>query len=126
MILQPFVENAIWHGLMPLQTERKLSIFFDLETDDILLATLRDNGIGRYASAKLKEISGEHKTSHQSKGMSMVQQRLQLLQQQYDNPFEVTISDINGINGEVHGTEVILKIFIGDKKFNRYESINYR
>jgi putative methionine-R-sulfoxide reductase with GAF domain/ligand-binding sensor domain-containing protein len=116
MILQPFVENAIWHGLMPLQTERKLSLYFDLETDDILLATLRDNGIGRNASAKLKESNGENKTGHQSKGMSMVEQRLQLLQQQYDKPFEVTISDIKSINGEVQGTEVTLKIFIGNKK----------
>jgi putative methionine-R-sulfoxide reductase with GAF domain/ligand-binding sensor domain-containing protein len=116
MILQPFVENAIWHGLMPLQTERKLSIYFDLETDDILLATLRDNGIGRNASAKLKESNGENKVGHQSKGMSMIQQRLQLLQQQYDKPFEVSIADITGINGEVQGTEVTLKIFIGNKK----------
>jgi ligand-binding sensor domain-containing protein len=116
MILQPFVENAIWHGLMPLQTERKLSIYFDLETDDILLVILRDNGIGRTASAKLKESSGENKTGHQSKGMSMVEQRLQLLQQQYDKPFEVTIADINGINGDVQGTAVTLKIFIGNKK----------
>ncbi len=116
MILQPFVENAIWHGLMPLQSERRLSIYFDLETDDILLATLRDNGIGRSASAKLKESSGENKTGHQSKGMSMVEQRLQLLQQQYDKPFEVTISDITSINGDVQGTEVTLKIFIGNKK----------
>jgi putative methionine-R-sulfoxide reductase with GAF domain/ligand-binding sensor domain-containing protein len=126
MILQPFVENAIWHGLMPLQTERVLSIYFDLETDDVLLATLRDNGIGRIASAKLKESNGENKTGHQSKGMSMVEQRLQLLQQQYDKPFEVSIADITGIKGEVQGTEVTLKIFIGNKKHNYDESINNR
>lgn len=116
MILQPFVENAIWHGLMPLQTERVLSIYFGLETDDILLAILRDNGIGRAASARLKEQNGENKPGHESKGMSIVQQRLQLLQQQYDEPFEVSVADITGINGEVQGTEVTLKIFIGDKK----------
>jgi two-component system, LytTR family, sensor kinase len=116
MILQPFVENAIWHGLMPLQTERMLSIYFDLETDDMLLVTLRDNGIGRSASAGLKNQNGETKTDHQSKGMSMVQERLQLLQQQYGKPFEMSIADITGIAGEVQGTEVTLKIFIGNKK----------
>jgi ligand-binding sensor domain-containing protein len=116
MILQPFVENSIWHGLMPLQTERKLSIYFDLESEDILVACLRDNGIGRAASVKLKQTSGQMKTGHESKGMSMVQQRLQLLQQQYDKPFEAAISDITDIKGNVMGTEVKLKIFIGSKK----------
>ena len=116
MMLQPFVENAIWHGLMPRQTERTLSIYFDLYTEDILLATIRDNGIGRAASAKLKQGNGAGKTGHESKGMSMVQHRLQLLQQQYDQPFEAAVSDITDINGEVQGTQVIFKIFIGNKK----------
>jgi two-component system, LytTR family, sensor kinase len=116
MILQPFVENAIWHGLMPRQGERTLSINFDLYNDDILQATIRDNGIGRAASARLKQSNGETKTGHESKGMSMVQQRLQLLQQQHDQPFELAISDITDIRGEVQGTQVTLKIYIGNKK----------
>ena len=115
MMLQPFVENAIWHGLMPRQTGRNLSIYFDLHTDDILLATIRDNGIGRAASALLKKNNnGPAKTVHESKGMSMVQQRLNLLQQQYDKPFDAAISDIIDENGLVQGTQVTLKIFIGN------------
>jgi hypothetical protein len=47
--------------------------------------------------------------------MSMVHQRLQLLQEQYDKPFEATISDITDINGEVQGTQVTVRIFIGNK-----------
>ena len=113
MMLQPFVENAIWHGLMPLRTERNLDISFTLHSDDILLATIRDNGIGRQASARLKHSNG---AGHASKGMSMVQQRLQLLQQQYDKPFDAVITDITDVSGAVHGTQVTLKIFIGDKK----------
>ncbi len=116
MMLQPFVENAIWHGLMPLQTPRSLSIYFDLYTDDILLATIRDNGIGRQASAKIKQANGAGKTGHESKGMSMVQQRLHLLQQQYDKPFDAAIQDITDVDGLVQGTQVTLKIFIGNKK----------
>jgi two-component system, LytTR family, sensor kinase len=115
MMLQPFVENAIWHGLMPRQTERCLSIFFDLLTEDILQATIRDNGIGRSASAGLKQaVAGT--ILHESKGMSIVEQRLQLLRNQYDKPFEAIISDITDTNGFVQGTQVILKIFIGNKK----------
>ena len=114
MMLQPFVENAIWHGLMPRQTDRNLNIYFDLHSEDILLATIRDNGIGRAASARLKQNEGVVKTGYESKGMSMVQQRLQLLQQQYDKPFDATISDITDIHGVVQGTQVTLKIFIGN------------
>ncbi|MEO5892228.1 MAG: histidine kinase [Ferruginibacter sp.] len=116
MMLQPFVENAIWHGLMPLYKERSLSIYFDLHTDDILLATIRDNGIGRTAAAKLKQGNLTGSTKYESKGMSLVQQRLKLLQQQYDKPFDAAISDITDVNGSVQGTQVTLKIFIGNKK----------
>jgi len=114
MVLQPFVENAIWHGLMPRQTERTLSIYFDLQTDDILLAILRDNGIGRAASARLKPRQPGQQAEHESKGMSLVHQRLQLLQQQYGQPFEAAVADITDNNGLVQGTQVTLKIFIGN------------
>lgn len=114
MMMQPFVENAIWHGLMPKQGDKTVKINFCLHTDDILLVTIADNGIGRDASAKLKQHNGAGSNRHESKGMSLVQQRLQLLQQQYDKPFEATISDITDITGIVQGTQVTLKIFIGN------------
>lgn len=115
MMLQPFVENAIWHGLMPKQSAGNLDIQFDLYTDDILLATIRDNGIGRNASAKLKKNNKVNESGHESKGMSMVEQRLQLLQQQYDKQFEVNVLDITDVTGLVQGTQVALKIFIGGR-----------
>jgi ligand-binding sensor domain-containing protein len=116
MVLQPFVENAIWHGLMPRQTGRVLTIYFDLFSEDILQVTLRDNGIGRAASSRLKQNEGVYKKNYESRGMSMVQDRLKLLQKQYDKPFDATVSDITDVQGNVQGTQVILRIFIGDKK----------
>jgi ligand-binding sensor domain-containing protein len=116
MVLQPFVENAIWHGLMPRQTDRVLTIYFDLYSEDILQVTLRDNGIGRAASSRLKQNEAVNKKNHESRGMSMVQERLKLLQEQYDKPFDATVSDITDLQGNVQGTQVILRIFIGDKK----------
>jgi two-component system LytT family sensor kinase len=113
MMLQPFVENAIWHGLIPKADNKKLSINFSLYSDDILLAIIKDNGIGREASAQLKKNNSN--LLYESKGMSMVEQRLQLLQQQYDKPFDVAVTDILDINGVVKGTQVALKIFIGNK-----------
>lgn len=116
MMLQPFVENAIWHGLMPKEKDRSLHIFFDLYSDDILLATLRDNGIGRTASAALRRGMEAGASQHESRGMSIVQERLRLLQQQFNKPFEINITDITGADGAVAGTQVVLKIYIGDKK----------
>lgn len=116
MLLQPFVENAIWHGLMPRTGGRALTIGFEFFTDDILLVKIRDNGIGRKASALLKQNNGSNATDHESKGMSMVNQRLHLLELQYDKPFEVAVSDITDAEHMVQGTEVVLKIFIGDKR----------
>lgn len=115
MMMQPFVENAIWHGLMPKQGEKDLKIYFTLHNDDILLAIIQDNGIGREASAKLKQNNGGDAGKHQSKGMSMVQQRMQLLQQQYGKLFEVMVSDMTDVTGTLQGTRVALKIFIGNK-----------
>ncbi len=114
MMLQPFAENAIWHGLMPKQGEKKLILRFSLFADDTLLATITDNGIGREASAKLKLNNGKSLLQHESKGMQMIHQRLQLLQQQYDKPFEVAVSDITDKDGLIQGTQVALKIFIGN------------
>lgn len=111
MILQPFVENAIWHGLMPKQEQRHVQVSFSLHTDDLLLCTIRDNGIGRAAAARLKQESGA--TPHQSKGLRLVYERLQILQQQYQQPFEATISDITDTTGQVMGTQVKLVLFIG-------------
>ena len=115
MMLQPFAENAIWHGLMPKTGEKKLAIDFELLTEDILLATIRDNGIGRAASAKMKENNNRDNSGHESKGMSMVNQRLLLLQQQYDKPFEITVSDITDQHNMIQGTVVAIKIFMGNK-----------
>src|SRR5690606_27630222 len=93
MILQPFVENAIWYGLMPKQDKRKVEIKFSLSPDDILSCTIEDNGIGREAASRLRQATGNG-TRHKSKGLSLVYDRMLILQQQYQQPFEVTITDL--------------------------------
>ncbi len=110
MIVQPFVENSIWHGLMPKQGERWVHIHFELSSDDLLICTVTDNGIGRDASARLKQNGhGQHK----SKGLSLVYDRLHILRQQYGQAFEVTIKDLLDNNSVPTGTEVKLHIYTG-------------
>ncbi len=112
MIVQPFIENAIWHGLMAKEGEKKLAIHFKIIEDEFLICTIKDNGIGREASAKLKEKRpGEEK--HQSKGLYLVYDRLHILQQQYKQPFIAEVSDITNEEAVVGGTFVTLKLYAG-------------
>lgn len=112
MILQPFVENAIWHGLMPKKDHRRLQISFSVTSYNYLTCRIQDNGIGRVAAARLKEESG-NAVNHKSMGMGLVYERLHILQQQFQHPFNVTIKDITGTDDTVQGTEVLLNLFIG-------------
>jgi ligand-binding sensor domain-containing protein/putative methionine-R-sulfoxide reductase with GAF domain len=112
MILQPFVENAIWHGLMPKKGSKELSIEFLLSSEDLLQCIIRDNGIGRVEAARLKETSKSAPT-HKSKGLNLVYERLNILEKQYQQPFEVVISDLTNAAGEVQGTKVTLTLFVG-------------
>lgn len=111
MIIQPFIENAIWHGLMPRQGQRSINIHFDLE-ENLLQCLIRDNGIGRAAAAQLKQHNGTL-PQHTPKGMQLVMQRLHILQQQHKQPFEAEVTDITAGNDEVTGTQVKLTLFTG-------------
>ncbi len=107
MIVQPFVENAIWHGLMPKQGDKHLQITFSLPDDNVLLCTVKDNGIGREAAARIKSNSQPLQTS---KGLSLVYDRLAILRQQYGQVFNAQINDLKDVAGQPEGTEVTLHI----------------
>jgi LytS/YehU family sensor histidine kinase len=110
MIIQPFVENSIWHGLMPKQGERWVKIEFTFSQDDLLVCTVTDNGIGREAANRLKQNAHPQ---HQSKGLSLVYDRLNILRQQYEQAFDVSIRDQTDSDGLPAGTEVKLYIYTG-------------
>ncbi|MFM9910561.1 MAG: two-component regulator propeller domain-containing protein [Chitinophagaceae bacterium] len=112
MLIQPFIENAIWHGLMPKVGERRLDIRFDISDKDILECTIEDNGIGREAAEQLKLLNSGN-TKHQSRGMNLVYDRLKILRQQYLQPFEVAIETIKDKDNNVAGTLVSVSLFAG-------------
>ncbi|GAA4804932.1 histidine kinase [Litoribaculum gwangyangense] len=99
LLLQPFVENAIWHGLNPSEkAEKQLTIIFD--TTKALKITIQDNGIGRKAS-------GNSKKMHKSMGTDITKERLSLFNHTNDINLHLTILDLEE-NGIPSGTKIIL------------------
>jgi LytS/YehU family sensor histidine kinase len=75
MIIQPFVENAIKHGLKPLEYRGKLSLRFYVK-DEALICEIEDNGVGR---KKSEEYQNATIKVHQSRGIDLVKQRVDIL-----------------------------------------------
>ncbi len=100
MIVQPFVENAMWHGLMPKESNRKLSVRFH-KNGSGLICEVEDNGIGRAASKSQKVI----RPGHKSQGIGLTQRRMELLQNIHGGTAEVNIEDLEN-DGLASGTRV--------------------
>ncbi len=75
LILQPFIENAIWHGIMPKEDGGTVTVSVEPK-ENAICCTIDDDGIGREVS-KQNKFKGEPST-HQSKGVHLTQSRLAL------------------------------------------------
>ena len=106
LILQPYVENAIWHGLMHKEEKGHLNIEV-LEKDDQLYFSIEDNGVGRQKS---KELASKTATKHKSMGLRITANRIAILQKNGSTESPVTIRDLVDSNGVAAGTEVIIKM----------------
>ena len=104
MLLQPYVENAIWHGLRYKKTKGFLKIQMNSLGGDTLTIEIVDNGIGRKKSAQLKT---QNQKKQKSKGMGNIKKRLEILNGMYKNKIEVNVTDYDE-NGT--GTKVSLKL----------------
>jgi tetratricopeptide (TPR) repeat protein len=106
LIIQPYVENAIWHGLMHKEETGKLEIDISQE-NDFLCIRVMDNGIGRKQSAALASKSV---TRHKSMGMRITSQRINSIKHPLSGESPVSINDLVNPDGTPAGTEVIIKI----------------
>lgn len=111
LIIQPFVENAIIHGLIPKKEDCFLNIVFSKISENKLLCIVEDNGVGRKYSEKMKRESG---TSHKSYGMSVTRRRLETLTKISNDDFNVEIVDLYDDNGNATGTRVNIVISYQD------------
>nr|WP_293303079.1 histidine kinase [Allomuricauda sp.] len=104
MLLQPYIENAIWHGLRYREDKGFLKILVQQHTNDLLEIIIEDNGIGRRKSAELKT---SNQKKQKSKGMGNIKKRIHILNDMYKNKVEVSITDLNE---DQTGTRVSLKL----------------
>ena len=108
MLLQPFCENAIWHGLMHKDGEGKLEVVLSLEGGQ-LRCIIADNGIGRAKAAELKSGSnGKQK----SLGLKITKERLAIFNNEKSVHDFYKTEDVLDANGNVAGTKVVLNIKI--------------
>ncbi|WP_116125107.1 histidine kinase [Lewinella sp. IMCC34183] len=110
MILQPYVENAIEHGLRG-QAEGHIEVVFMPDDDDHLLATVTDNGIGRVRVAEM-QARDPGRAHHKSRGTQITESRLQLLSDA-DREW-VRIEDLYAADGTAAGTRVRVRIPVSE------------
>jgi ligand-binding sensor domain-containing protein len=106
LLIQPYVENAIWHGLMHTKAPGLLQVRVFYEGKKLCIE-VEDDGIGRQRAIELKSRSA---TVNKSLGMKVTAERLEVINQLYGTNAEVRTVDLVGENGEAVGTRVVLKI----------------
>ncbi|MBC7849892.1 MAG: histidine kinase [Chitinophagaceae bacterium] len=107
-LIHPLVENAIWHGLLHKEGDRRLIINFHKPGKDQLECIVKDNGIGVEAATlrRGQELNGEKR---QSRGLKIVRDRLRLMQQQKEIESNLTMEDLKDDTGKISGTKVTIK-----------------
>lgn len=104
LLIQPFIENAIKHGLLHKKGDKHLRIHFKLK--ESLICTISDNGVGRAASEK---IQARRKKSHASFATKSIENRFELLRKSYGENLGITYIDTE-TDGKPTGTTVILTV----------------
>ena len=100
MIVQPFIENALWHGLANKPGKKNIALVFN-DDDNGILIEITDNGIGRKAAALLPR-----RPDKQSMGLEITKERLQ----NYSHASSIEIIDLLDANGNAGGTKVIIHL----------------
>ncbi|MDT7828711.1 tetratricopeptide repeat protein [Pricia sp. S334] len=107
LILQPFLENALWHGLSSKQGEKNINVHLSSDRKGYINIAIIDNGIGRTAAEKLKR---NKVLKRNSVGIDITRERLANFAKEYQNPFYLEIVDLYDDRGEASGTKVVIHL----------------
>jgi putative methionine-R-sulfoxide reductase with GAF domain len=108
LMIQPLVENAIWHGLLHSENEKTLSVSFTKKEEKIT-CIIEDNGIGILQSQKMKE---QNKNNHRSVGLDNIRNRVKILNEKYRAECKLTITDLSELHNNQSGTRATLQFTI--------------
>ncbi len=103
LLLQPYVENAVRHGVRSLKNKEGIIHLFFIERDDVLECRIEDNGIGRERALQLKS---RNPIEYQSKGMSLTANRVELLNKTMDRSIQIIVDDLRNQANDASGTRV--------------------
>lgn len=106
LILQPFLENALWHGLSSKTGTKNILLEVYQNTPDYVSINITDNGVGRAVSEKIKE---KKKLRRKSVGIEITKARLANFSKGFINGFKIDIEDLFE-NGKASGTKVMVHI----------------
>ena len=107
LVLQPFLENAIWHGLSSKKNDKMITLSVQKKLDNTLQIVIEDNGIGRRASAKIKS---EKSLNRKSIGISLAKERLNNFSKKLKKEYAIIYEDLIDSHKNPTGTKVIVSI----------------
>lgn len=107
MMVQPFLENAIEHGIKNINKQGEITLTYSLN-GKIIRIELQDNGIGLNASKAMKSESGDK--THESVAIKLFNKRHQLLQKKHKMRLFFSISDIINDDNQIAGTRIVIDI----------------
>ena len=106
LMIQPLAENAIWHGLMNKDGNKKLTIRFSRRAG-VISCSIEDNGIGINRAIQMRRMN---KSPHQSVGLTNLRNRIKIMNEKYDLDCSLVLTDLNEINTEQTGTCALLQL----------------
>ena len=106
LLVQPFVENAILHGIVPKEGDGRIEVNFNVISNQ-LICTITDDGIGLTQSKSMKENSVK---AHQSMALDITKKRLEMMETSRLQKANVSIEEIQNRNNEIIGTKVVITL----------------